>query len=89
MGLKFLDALKSKSSVQMALLMEAAKHMRQLRRVVSSRNYNDPFICAHTDSGILVFTRWGEEANDSIIKKYEELEGALGAISDKLKTTQP
>lgn len=31
----------------------------------------DPFICAHTKWGIIIFTKWGEEAEDEVIKKYE------------------
>ena len=41
----------------------------------------DPFIIAHTDYGILVFARWGEEANDFIIKRYEELDRLLDSVS--------
>lgn len=50
-----------------------SKHMEKIRalRVPRIIDYSDPFICAHTDYGILVFTRWGEEADDAIIKKYE------------------
>ena len=50
-----------------------SKHMEKIRalRVPHLISYSDPFICAHTDYGILVFTRWGEEADDAIIKKYE------------------
>ena len=31
----------------------------------------DPFVCAHTDYGILVLEKWGEEADHGIIKQYE------------------
>lgn len=50
-----------------------SKHMEKIRALRMPRliDYRDPFICAHTDYGILVFTRWGEEADDAIIKKYE------------------
>lgn len=30
----------------------------------------DPFVCAHTDYGILVLEKWGEEADHGIIKEY-------------------
>ncbi len=41
----------------------------------------DPFICAHTRFGILIFTRWGEEANDEIIKKYEAFNHKLDELN--------
>ena len=50
-----------------------AQNMEKLDKVVSFRRTEDPFICAHTKYGILVFTRWGEEASSSIIRKYEQL----------------
>ena len=31
----------------------------------------DPFICAFCEYGVLIFTRWGEEANDEIIQRHE------------------
>ena len=57
-----------------------SKDMKKLKRIVSLRSYNDPFICAHTDQGILVFTRWGEEADDAIVKKYEQINQILDGI---------
>lgn len=38
----------------------------------AERRARDPFICAHTKWGIIIFTKWGEEAEDKIIKKYEK-----------------
>lgn len=38
----------------------------------AERRARDPFICAHTKCGIIIFTKWGEEAEDEIIKKYEK-----------------
>lgn len=35
------------------------------------RAKRDPFICAATKYGILIFTRWGEEASDEVIQKLE------------------
>lgn len=40
----------------------------------------DPFICAHTQYGMLVFTRWGEEANDEIIKRFEQFNNRLDEL---------
>lgn len=50
-----------------------SRHMEKIKSLKVPRliSYSDPFICAHTDYGILVFTRWGEEADDKIIRKYE------------------
>ena len=48
--------------------MEAVNYNR-----IIIRSTTDPFICAHTNYGILVFSRWGEEANDDVVKKYERL----------------
>lgn len=37
------------------------------------RRVEDPMICSYTDYGILIHTRWGEEANLDIIKRHEKL----------------
>jgi hypothetical protein len=60
-----------------------AKDMEKLDKVVSIRRASDPFICAHTKYGILVFTRWGEEAGSEVIRRYEQVnkmieEGRIG-----------
>jgi hypothetical protein len=57
------------------------KDMKTFRKVYSPMRYNDPFICAHTDYGILVFTRWGEEAGDALVKKYERVNQLLDGLS--------
>lgn len=33
----------------------------------------DPFICSLTKYGVMIFTKWGDEAQDGIIKQYEAL----------------
>lgn len=58
-----------------------SKDMKKLERIVSLRTYNDPFICAHTDYGILVFTRWGEEADDAIVRKYEQVNQIIDGLT--------
>lgn len=33
----------------------------------------DPFVCAYSKYGIVIFSKWGTESEDEIIKKYENL----------------
>lgn len=61
-----------------------AKQMRTIEKVVSPRSFTDPFICAHTNHGILVFTRWGEEADDALIKKYEQVNELISSLMRKV-----
>jgi hypothetical protein len=44
----------------------------------------DPILCSLTEYGVLLFTRWGEEANDKIIKGYEELGRKISEYQQKL-----
>lgn len=44
----------------------------------------DPFVCSLTKYGVLIFTRWGEEANDKIIKAYEDLDRKISEYEQKL-----
>lgn len=37
------------------------------------RLLKDPFICSLTPYGVLIHAKWGEEAEDEMIKRYEEL----------------
>ena len=48
-----------------------AQRTRQLE-LERVRTY-DPFICSLTKYGVMIFTKWGNEAQDDIIKRYEEL----------------
>ena len=47
------------------------EHQRQLE-LERIRTY-DPFICSLTKYGVMIFTKWGDEAQDDIIKQYEAL----------------
>lgn len=59
-----------------------AKDMEKMHRVYSISAASDPFVCAHTDYGILVFTRWGEEADDKVVRKYEQASRWLDRAKD-------
>lgn len=60
------------SSTKLFICAPAGKMENSVTRV-NINMYKDPFICAYTDYGVLIFTRWGEEASSKIVKKYEEL----------------
>lgn len=59
---------------------EAEARRRQVeaeeRRMREIRTY-DPFICSLTPFGVMVYTKWGDEAQDEIIKRYEQLRDAI------------
>lgn len=46
--------------------------------------HRDQFICAYTDFGILILTRWGEEASSKVIRKYEELNRQIDSRAKEL-----
>lgn len=37
----------------------------------------DPFICSLTPYGVMIHAKWGEEAEDEMIKRYEELSNTI------------
>lgn len=41
------------------------------------RILNDPFICSLTPYGVLIHAKWGAEAEDATIKRYEQLRDAI------------
>lgn len=41
------------------------------------RKLIDPFICSLTPYGVLIHAKWGEEAEDATIKRYEQLRDAI------------
>lgn len=41
------------------------------------RKVFDPFICSLTHHGVLIFAKWGAEAEDETIKRYEQLRDAV------------
>ena len=42
-----------------------------MKVTVNPRHKEDPFICAAVEYGVLIFTRWGEEASDEVIRRFE------------------
>lgn len=50
-----------------------AQEMKSTIQFTDKRKAEDPFICSYTDLGIVIFTKWGNEANDEIFNKYEQL----------------
>lgn len=55
----------------------APKSMFNEKFKVEINANKDPFICAYTNYGVLIFVKWGEEANDETIKKFEEFNTML------------
>ena len=45
----------------------------------------DPIIWGIKDNYVLLFTRWGEEANDEVIRRYEAFNQKLDAFAELLK----
>lgn len=41
------------------------------------RKLYDPFICSLTPHGVLIHAKWGAEAEDATIKRYEQLRDAI------------
>lgn len=50
------------------------------------RLLKDPFICSLTPYGVLIHAKWGEEAEDATIKRYEELRRAVQEQQSQLLT---
>lgn len=44
----------------------------------------DPFVCSLTKCGILIFTRWGMEADDNTIRAYENINKKISEYEQKL-----
>lgn len=42
-----------------------------------ARKLYDPFICSLTPHGVLIHAKWGAEAEDATIKRYEQLRDAI------------
>jgi hypothetical protein len=58
----------------------APKHMME-DGVKLLKSNKDPFICSYTNYGILIFARWGEEANDQLIQRMERINNMLDSVN--------
>jgi hypothetical protein len=58
----------------------APKHMMEDGVKILKSN-KDPFICSYTNYGILIFARWGEEANDQLIQRMERINDMLNSVN--------
>lgn len=58
----------------------APKHMME-NGVKLLKSNKDPFICSYTNYGILIFARWGEEANDQLIQRMERINNMLDSVN--------
>lgn len=58
----------------------APKHMMEDGVKILKSN-KDPFICSYTNYGILIFVRWGEEANDQLIQRMERINDMLDSVN--------
>jgi hypothetical protein len=45
----------------------------------------DPIIWGLAGNNVLVFTRWGEEANDEVLQRYESFNRKLNAFAESLR----
>lgn len=80
-------AIEFKCGDPQIFFMCAPKKMFTERREIKltiDRTPKDPILCSLTEHGILLFTRWGEEANDETIKKYEKLGEKISEYQKKL-----
>lgn len=72
--------LYSTREIQRQQAEEAEARRRQMeeqeRRMRKIRT-SDPFICSLTPYGVMIFSKWGDEAQDEIIKRYEQLRDAI------------
>lgn len=46
----------------------------------------DPLICARCDEGVIVLTRWGEEADNQTLRAYELLNNIISSYTNSLPT---
>lgn len=57
-------------------LEELKKHDRKKEALKDFANIvetRDPFFCSCTKAGVLIYSKWGDEAQDEIIKRYQTL----------------
>lgn len=54
-------------------IINEAKKLQTLQEYAKFIQTSDPFFCSCTEYGVLIFSKWGDEAQDEIIKRYELL----------------
>lgn len=58
---------------------EIRKQQEKEERRMREIRTKDPFICSLTHFGVMIYTKWGDEAQDEIIKRYEALSKAVNS----------
>lgn len=53
--------------------VDALRKFESLEKYCELVETKDPFICSFTPYGIMIHSKWGDEAQDEIIKRYEKL----------------
>lgn len=55
------------------LMTEEREKVKSLSKFARFIQTKDPFFCSCTEYGVLIYSKWGDEAQDEIIKRYEQL----------------
>jgi hypothetical protein len=64
----------------MRMAIEKVKGLDKYCEFVETK---DPFICSCTKYGVLIYSKWGDESQDEIIKRYEQLSDAVNKSNNK------
>lgn len=62
-------------SINYMFIAAPRKEMKNAKKGISFRiqQPDDPFICSLTPEGVVIYSRWGKEAADETLKKYDKL----------------
>ena len=69
----FYSDIDWKSSTQLFIVAPAKDMKVEGVEFTDKIRTEDPFICSYTPYGIVIYSKWGEEAEDEILKKYYDL----------------